>query len=188
MAVVFVLHAVAVFGLLTTRYQTTRIADREPAMIYLQLPDATAKPSPTPNQKLAPLVIPTPELKPPDLNAIEASTISESIDWSAAAEHAASGANAADSQAPRVFGFPARDTAAPHTPKPFRWDKSRTNRVEQLANGGLTIRLNDRCQAVVAPVFFVGCAPGKIEARGDLFDEMKAPAEFGDWKDPSVRP
>jgi hypothetical protein len=39
---------------------------------------------------------------------------------------------------------------------------------------------------VIAPILFGGCSLGKIEARGDLFDEMKAPAQPGDWDVSSV--
>jgi hypothetical protein len=57
--------------------------------------------------------------------------------------------------------------------KPFEWDVSSTRRWEPAPEGGTVVRLSDRCQIVFAPLPIGGCALGKIEARGDLFDDMR---------------
>jgi hypothetical protein len=43
--------------------------------------------------------------------------------------------------------------------------------------------LSEHCQLLFNPLPVGGCAIGRIEARGDLFEEMRAPVMPGDWKD-----
>jgi hypothetical protein len=59
------------------------------------------------------------------------------------------------------------------TPRPeFGWDKSKTNRIESLPEGGTVIHLNDRCALVLSGLLLPACKLGKIPARGDLFEHM----------------
>lgn len=72
---------------------------------------------------------------------------------------------------------------APHPPK-FHWDPVHANRVEPIEGGGTLIRLNDNCELVISVMIpLVGCALGKIHARGDLFEHMRDAPELGAWQD-----
>lgn len=102
------------------------------------------------------------------------------IDWYA---HGADAAQRATAEpATRSFDFPRREPARRER-KEFGWDKTHTERVHALEGGGIGIHLSDNCELVIAPFPMAGCALGRRKARGDLFDEMKAPVEPGDWKD-----
>jgi len=78
---------------------------------------------------------------------------------------------------------PAQREPAPREKKAFGWDETHTERVHALDGGGIGIHLSDHCDLIIAPFPMAGCWLGKRKARGDLFDEMKAPPEMGDWKD-----
>jgi hypothetical protein len=106
----------------------------------------------------------------------------EPVDWIAQGERAAQVA-ASEKPAPRSFGIRAARDPPARPQKPFHWDKTHTQRFEALPEGGMLIRLSDRCQLTIAPLPLGGCSLGKIEARGDLFDGMNKPVEFGDWKE-----
>jgi len=117
--------------------------------------------------------------------ANEASTIAvpdapPDVDWYAHGTDAAQ--RAAAEPTTRGFGFPKHEPA-PREKKEFHWDKTHTERVHALEGGGIGVHLSDNCELVIAPFPMAGCAIGKRKARGDLFDEMKAPVEPGDWKD-----
>jgi hypothetical protein len=116
-------------------------------------------------------------------SAITAPTDTVATDWLGAAQRAA--AAIATDEAPnlRTFGMPASGESPKPKQKPFDWDKTHTQRFEALPEGGILIRLSDRCQLVLAPLPLGGCMVGETAVRGDLFDEMKAPTELGDWKD-----
>jgi hypothetical protein len=98
------------------------------------------------------------------------------VDWADAAERAATRAASEDA------GRSITDVPPPRV-KPFAWDKTHTERVSFPLSGGMAIRLNDHCEIVLLPLPLGGCVIGKIEPRGDLFDGMNSPSEFGDWKD-----
>jgi hypothetical protein len=115
----------------------------------------------------------------PAPDASESTTITPGIDWYANGSEAAQ--RAAAEPTVRTFDFPRREPA-PRERKPFGWDKVHTERVHALAGGGIGIRLSENCELILVPLPLGGCALGKRKARGDLFDEMKAPAEPGDWK------
>ena len=183
---VLVLHAAVVIGLLATRSFTSRHAVDGPAMVLLDVSVTSVPATLRSSTTFEPQPMLMPDLQPPSIDVAGKPDDSNSMDWNSAAEHAAGHIASGNDESTRVFGFPASVPAAPRARKPFGWDTSRTNRLEFLPDGGLTIRLNDRCALVVAPLLIGGCALGKIEARGDLFDGMKAPAEPGDWKDSSV--
>jgi hypothetical protein len=59
----------------------------------------------------------------------------------------------------------------------FGWSNQR--RV-QLEDGVPVLKLGEQC--VLVAFLIPACAFGRVEARGDLFDAMVAPAEAGDWK------
>jgi hypothetical protein len=65
-------------------------------------------------------------------------------------------------------------------PKQFGWDSSRTKRWEQAPEGGTVVRLNDHCQIIFNPLPIGGCALGKIEPRGDLFEGMREHLDSSD--------
>jgi hypothetical protein len=124
---------------------------------------------------------PDPTRQPDDATAI---TLPEPLayDWHADGTDAArSAADAAAAPATRDFGFPKR-APAPREKKEFGWDKTHTERVQARDGGGIGIHLSDNCDLVIAPFPMAGCAFGKRKTRGDLFDEMQAPPEMGDWK------
>jgi hypothetical protein len=108
-----------------------------------------------------------------------------SIDWWAEAQRAAA---AVATDQPHAQ----RDTAEPsshYKAKPFPWDKTRTERVTMLPQGGTRIRLSEKCALVIAPLPIIGCGGGqRTERREDLFDGMNAPAREGDWQDSASVP
>jgi hypothetical protein len=111
--------------------------------------------------------------------ANESAAIAPDIDWYAHGSEAAQ--RAAAEPTTRTFDYPKRQPA-PREKKPFGWDKTHTERVHALEGGGIGIHLSDNCELILVPLPLAGCALGKRKARGDLFDEMKAPVEPGDWK------
>jgi hypothetical protein len=46
------------------------------------------------------------------------------------------------------------------------------------------IDLNDNCAIVIYLISMIGGALGEIPAPGGLFDHMRDPEPFGNWKDP----
>jgi hypothetical protein len=71
----------------------------------------------------------------------------------------------------------------PGAPPPdFRWDRSRTHRIEPIPTGGTIIHLNDRCFLVISGLIMPMCTIGKIEAHGDLFEHMDDTPQLGDAK------
>jgi hypothetical protein len=153
--------------------------DERMTLVFFELPDEHVEPAPDPRPTQADTssasrrsLIP---LAAPDSTAIS----QPDIDW----HNAASRAAARTAAAPEMndFGFPTREPA-PSEKKVFGWDKTHTERVSALPGGGMLIRLSDNCAITLAPLPLGGCALGKRKARGDLFDEMQAPAELGDWK------
>jgi hypothetical protein len=173
---------VAMLALLTTRSErdTDSTADERMSLVFVEPLEA------------APVVAPVDRLghpsRPARAPALAPGTTAEpaatarspsAVDWYAGASEAARRAAAAPVTAD--FGFPKRQPA-PRAKRPFGWDTVHTERVHALEGGGLGIRLSDNCELVLLPLPMGGCALGKRKARGDLFDEMQAPAEPGDWK------
>ena len=108
--------------------------------------------------------------------------IAPSVDWFEQGQRVAAGIAVDEPSPPRAFGtVPSRpETVSPANS--FAWDKVHTQRFEAVAEGGMLVRLSDNCQLVITPLPIGGCALGKQKARGDLFDELKAPVRLGDWK------
>jgi hypothetical protein len=117
------------------------------------------------------------------LPEIDSSALAPSAipDWLAAGELAAARVGSVEEGGALAFGSVPRPAPKPHKTKPFGWDKSHTQRVEAVP-GGISVRLGSRCTVVFAPLPVGGCSLGKIPARGDLFEEMPAPAVPGDWR------
>jgi len=130
-----------------------------------------------PRAARVPAATPTPDAP---ASTAESSAITPEVDWYSQGSQAAS--RAAMEPNTRSFDFPQR-APAPRRKKEFGWDETHTERVHALEGGGIGIHLNDNCELMIAPLPMVGCALGKREARGDLFDGMKAPPEMGDWKE-----
>jgi hypothetical protein len=167
--------------------ETGKSSDERMTLIVLDSLEATSRPRTTvtpprppatPRSTLAPA--PT-ALPAPDVStAIDLPDAVPDVDWYAHGTDAAQ--RAAAERTTRDFGFPRREPAA-RDKKEFGWDKTHTERVHALEGGGIGIHLSDNCELVIAPFPMAGCALGKRKARGDLFDEMKAPVQPGDWKD-----
>jgi hypothetical protein len=138
-----------------------------------------ASAAPTANFKRHP---PARDFAPTQLPEIKGEPPSGAVDWKAEAERAVAAIAADETDTRRSFGSREQQNPSQRGPKPFGWDRSQTERVQALP-GGTVIRLNDHCSLVLMPLPLVGCAVGKIEARGDLFDDMDRPATLGDWKD-----
>jgi len=79
----------------------------------------------------------------------------------------------------RKFGTPPPSpmfAPAPTRRPGLAWNHARTHRVEALPGGVTLFNLNDHCAiALLWVVPFFGCQIGKIPARGDLFEHMRAP-------------
>jgi hypothetical protein len=158
--------------------------DERMTLIFLDPLEDTSRPHPIDATRRAIVRPPTPtpaaQPAPAESSAIAAPDPAPGIDWYAHGMDAAQ--RAAAEPTTRDFGFPKREPA-PREKKAFGWDKTHTERVHALEGGGIGIHLSDNCELVIAPFPMAGCALGKRKARGDLFDEMKAPVEPGDWKD-----
>jgi hypothetical protein len=149
-------------------------------------------PAPLPKHDLPPLPAPTqperraPRVTPPadeTTNSPSEPTppVAPLVDWRAEAQRAAAAA-VDEPSVQKPFGPRAQAPLAAQ-PKPFGWDKTHTERVQALPEGGILVRLSDNCAMVIAPLPLVGCSLGKRKARGDLFDGMKEAPRPGDWKD-----
>jgi hypothetical protein len=174
---------IALFVLLARTAERDGYVDVDDRMtlVFFDLPDAPAESEPVSRAARAasPAALgrrtTTPAVIPPSSSAIS----QPGIDWHDAARRSA--AREAAAPEARDFGFPKREPA-PREKKDFGWDKTHTERVSEIPGGGILIRLSDNCALILAPLPLGGCALGKRKARGDLFDEMQAPAELGDWK------
>lgn len=79
----------------------------------------------------------------------------------------------------REFGAPhVAPTAAPKPPE-FGWKRSRTHRLDRVAEG-TAVHLGDHCVITVTPLPVVSCAPGKKQANGDLFEHMRDGPQDGE--------
>jgi hypothetical protein len=114
------------------------------------------------------------------------------IDWARAAELAARRqVDAIELERRRARGFTpgAQNHEQEFVPAPapaFGWSLAATQPIEALPDGGLLIRLNDRCVIVINPIPVPFCGIGKIPVNGDLFEHMNEPPVAGDWKDDSA--
>jgi hypothetical protein len=124
-------------------------------------------------------------LNEPSVDKPSENKIGASIDWSGAGARAAAGAAAEPGLAPRDLGALTHPEPRHRAARPFAWDKSQTERVTALP-GAIHLRMGSHCEVVFAPLPIGGCSLGKIPARGDLFSEMSAAAEPGDWRDDST--
>jgi hypothetical protein len=115
------------------------------------------------------------------------------IDWSREAELAvARGVDAIELERRRARGFtPEVQGREPEILVPpaaeFGWSRT-AKRVEALPEGGILIRLSERCVIAVTPMVFPACGIGEIPVNGDLFEHMDDPPVLGDWKDDSALP
>jgi hypothetical protein len=174
-------HLAVILMLATRSTQERHSPPDEPMLLtFIEIPAAAARPAGSPSlaqlparsEGLAPAARYVPALT-------ESTGITPGIDWYGEASDAAS--RAATKPDVRDFGYPKREPEA-RAKKEFGWDKTHTERISALPEGGMLIRLNDNCAIIIAPLPFGGCTIGKRKARGDLFDEMQAPVEPGDWK------
>jgi hypothetical protein len=107
-----------------------------------------------------------------------------SIDWRAEGRSTAIAHTADDAVTYRSFGPREAPTTPDQEGSSFAWDKVHTQKIEDLPEGGIRVRLSDNCDMFIILIPTVACTLGKREARGDLFEEMVQPNAPGDWKDP----
>jgi hypothetical protein len=184
-AIAFVIGGhLAVLLLLATRVAHERPSPPEDRLLltFIEIPEDVIAAPPTGSPSPIPSPVRSNTLPIAGVDAAapgESTAIAPGIDWYGDAASAAS----REVMKPDVhdFGFPKREPE-PRAKREFGWDKTHTERVSALPEGGLLIRLNDNCAIIIAPLPLGGCSLGKRKARGDLFDEMKAPVETGDWK------
>lgn len=120
--------------------------------------------APAPKPPTTPLA--SPEDPPHDHPPAQPAT-----DWNSELELVAKSIASGDASAKRRdFGFPHRAPSA-KTPT-FDWDPVHTQRVEIVPEGGVIIRLSDKCVMVLMPLPFAFCGIGKKEANGHLLDHM----------------
>ena len=72
---------------------------------------------------------------------------------------------------------------APAPPPEFGWSRAAIQPIEALPDGGILIRLNERCVIVINPFPLPFCGIGEIPVNSGLFEHMNDPPVAGDWKD-----
>lgn len=185
---------IAISALIPARAPRTASETGDPAMTLIivpprsQLPTATSTPelaaqatplAPTGATPITPPQAPSPLIEP------------EQIDFAREAELATQRAVAAiELERRRARGFTPREQnrepEVARTPAPeFGWS-STAQRVEALPEGGILVRLSERCVIAVTLVAFPACSFGEIPVNGDLFEHMKDAPKPGDWKDDSA--
>ncbi len=175
---------VALLALLATRQEREpgTPADRQMTLVFIDALEETTGPASVDYRARAARPVRVPTIAPAPLPASandESAAITPGVDWYARGSDIAQ--RAAIEPTTRDFGIAKREPA-PRAKKPFGWDKVHTERVQALEGGGIGIRLSENCQIALIPLPIGGCSFGKRKARGDLFDEMKAPVDRGDWK------
>jgi hypothetical protein len=116
---------------------------------------------------------------------------SEPIDWAREAEIVA-GASLSTKPERRSLG-PVYDQTSPRgltsgpQQKQFGWSHSRVHRIEPIEGGGTLFWINDRCALVMTVMLMPVCKFGKIEARGDLFEDMNNDSDGTTAPDPAGR-
>jgi hypothetical protein len=181
LAIVAGLHLLVAVMLMSRKAGPIADATAIAPTLWLIFPDDVAEEQPAEQEipgdtrRAAPMPEPAGLSSQPP-SAPEPDTSRQISDWAAAAERAAARIAMEESREPlpRPPDRPAQ---------PFAWDKAHTERFSAPASGGMLIRLSDRCEVVFLPLPTGGCALGKIEPRGDLFDQMTAPVNLGDWKE-----
>jgi hypothetical protein len=183
-------HLAVIALLVASTQRAGRIAPVEPTVSTLVtlLPDRAAKtPRPTApdTSDVEPVrVLPAPEQRaaPPLQPPVGSTVPSPPVDWQKEAELAARRFVAAEETRQRQLDalaqpVPGQAQEDKGRAKPFRW--SNTRRI-QVDKGIPVVLLNEHCLLVAFVI--PACAVGRIEARGDLFENMEGPAEPGDWK------
>jgi hypothetical protein len=182
-ALAVLIHA-GLFYLLVSQRHSASVESQEqqpPVLFFLE---------DTPEAQTAPVevVLDVPERQPPrqirsepitsPAPSADESLVPPTIDWRSEAEQIGRA---------RVLEAEARNgpVEADDTPKKkpeFRWSKSSGDRVK-LEEGGVVVRLSERCVLVISVMLMPACAIGKIPVHGDLFEHMRDPPTLGDWKD-----
>ena len=57
-------------------------------------------------------------------------------------------------------------------PPQFAWNYAATHRIEAIPEGGILIHLSENCVFILFPLPFAGCALGKRQVNGDLFEHL----------------
>lgn len=128
-------------------------------------------PSETPGES-APITLPGPLATPPAVDWYgEASLAGEAVLRRESQERERRARIAPESDEPRGLSS--------KSPPRFGWNPVTTQRIEPLPEGGMQIRLSDRCFLVVSAGIFPLCSLQKPSARGDLFERMESGRD--DW-------
>jgi hypothetical protein len=180
-----VLIHIGLFQLLVSRrYVLPTTPEQGAALVFLRDAEKSGT-APRPIAPHAPIRLPEtsiPEITAPRLivpNEREGAPSPPTIDWQREAQETAQKhALQAEAQRDRTGD----DKPAKRKPE-FGWDPSRAHRVQPLQEGGLLVRINDRCAIVITVLAMPVCQIGKKPARGDLFEHMGDAPTPGDWKD-----
>jgi hypothetical protein len=84
--------------------------------------------------------------------------------------------------------------SAPYAPETqFHWDYSATHRIEAIPGGGTVMHINDRCDIAIFSIYreaklSAGCALGKTNSHGDLFEHLHDSKQLGSPEDKARRP
>jgi len=177
-------HVAVLAELLAHRMPVAQISRDESGAIALIDPGREEPPPPPSISLDTPAAWPAAAIKlqPPEIDPAALTDSPSASDWRSAGERVAASVAAADGISVRAFGTTKRPMDKQLKALPFAWDKTHTQRVETLPEGGIRIRLSDRCGMVFAPLPVGGCSLGKVAARGDLFAGMSAAVEPGDWR------
>jgi hypothetical protein len=163
-----------------------RGAGESQSFIVIAIPDSGRQPDPPAVAAPAPLPVeisPPPPLMEPDTDSgSEEAVHIPPVDWSDEAARVARTYAEADADLMRKAKiFAQRNGLVIQKPdadvsSSFRWSR-KAQRIQTTADGLTLFFINDRC--VLVNFLIPACAVGSIEARGDLFKDMKRfePAE-----------
>ncbi len=185
---------ITVFVLMRARAPRTAAETDDTALTLIIVPPRAQSSTPTSTPERAPQATalaptsPTPITLPPVPSPL---VEPKQIDFAREAELATQRAVAAiELERRRARGFTPleqnREPEVARTPTPeFGWS-STAQRIEALPEGGLLIRLSERCVVAITLVAFPACSFGEIPVNGDLFKHMNDAPKSGDWKDDST--
>jgi hypothetical protein len=176
------LHA-AMLGSISARAPRIGANTNDPAMTLVQLPPVTQPPAVVSERATRP-AMPSSEIwtPPPTLSTESTPAGMEGVPIDFAHEAKLAARRAAD-----AIELEHEPETVRKPPPEFGWSKT-AQRVEALPEGGVLIRLSERCVVVVSLVVLPACAVGEIPANGKLFEHMDDAPTLGDWKDDSALP
>lgn len=191
LAGVLLAHLLIVFFLTRLSPDAGRLAGElrtEPITLFLEPEPEPASPTPVASPSTAPIapaasapivpVAPAPAAAASSSGESAAITLPGRVDWPIEGRKSAAKVLAAEAEAARVakmFSGP-QGTWASLTPrersrlKKFRW-KPGVDGLEYDERGNAIYHISEGC--VVVNLMFIGCALGKAQVHGDLFENMR---------------